>query len=157
MTSKTAAYWEGWDKEAARKGRNPLENLSVPEIAQRVASSLARDEGRKRAIYARSPDVFSGMDGNEFGEASSVSLAIRELKALGIDHGENDPLAILDAHHAGRKFARDSGIIGGFSGIKGGREAAQRLIGGEGEGGGSASDSADSGSLADKLAKHYGI
>lgn len=112
MTRKTAAYWEGRNAEAARLGSTP----SVADLAQQVALSIGRDEARKRVIYARSPDVFSSMDGNEFGEASSVELALRELKALGIEPGDNDPLAILDAHHAGRKYARDRGtVLGGCS------------------------------------------
>jgi hypothetical protein len=106
MTSKTAAYWEGWDKEAKRKGRNPLENLSPADLAQRVAFSIARDEARKRVIYARSPGVFSGMDANELGQASSRELALKELKELGINIAEDaDPEEMLNMFHLGRDHA----------------------------------------------------
>ena len=109
MTRKSAAYWEGRNAEAARLGSAS----SVADLAQQVALAIGRDEARKRVIYARSPGVFAAMDGNELGEASSVELAMRELKTLGIDPGDNDPLAILDAHHAGRQFARDYQMTGG--------------------------------------------
>jgi hypothetical protein len=137
MTRKSAAYWEGRNAEAARLGLGHTH--SVADLAQQVALAIGRDEARKRVIYARSPGVFAAMDGNELGEASSVELAMRELKALGIDSGDNDPLAILDAHHAGRQFARDYQIPGGR--LTGGNRIAgnngNKLIGG------SASDSAD--------------
>jgi hypothetical protein len=134
MTRKSAAYWEGRNAEAARLGSTP----SVADLAQQVALAIGRDDARKRVIYARSPGVFAAMDGNELGEASSVELAMRELKALGIEPGDNDPLAILDAHHAGRQWARDYVIPGGN--LTGGNRIAgnngNKLIGG------SASDSA---------------
>jgi hypothetical protein len=53
----------------------------------------------------RSPYVFAAMDAGELLQASSHELAARELKELGIEAGDNDPLAILDAHHAGRTYA----------------------------------------------------
>jgi hypothetical protein len=134
MTTKSVAYWEGFNAEAARRSRSP----SVADLAQQVALAIGRDEARKRVIYARSPGVFAAMDGNELGEASSVELAMRELKALGIEPGDNDPLAILDAHHAGRQWARDYQIPGnrltGGNTIQGNN--GNKLIGG------SASDSA---------------
>ena len=49
------------------------------------------------------------MDAEQLGQASSRELATRELKELGIDCGDNDPVAMLDAHHAGRAYARDGG------------------------------------------------
>jgi hypothetical protein len=130
------------------------------DLAAQVAKQFRKDEARKQKILARSPHLAYALDAEEVARMSSRELAARELKELGIPIGKDaDPEEMLNMYHLGRQHAmgRDSGIIGGFAGIKGGREAAQRLIGGEGEGGGSASDSADSGSLADKLAKHYGI
>jgi len=109
MTRKSDAYWEGFNAEAARKGNAP----SVAGLAHQVARSLAQDEGRKQRISARSPHIFAAMDGNEYAEASSTELAMRELKALGIDPKDNDPVAILDAHHAGRQWARDNQRPGG--------------------------------------------
>jgi hypothetical protein len=134
MTRKNADYWAGYHAEAAKNARpGHLESL-----AQSISLALGRDNARKQKIFTRSPGVFSGMDAEEFGRASSVELAARELKALGIDPGDNDPLAILDAHHAGRKFARDYQIPGGN--LTGGNRIAgnngNKLIGG------SASDSA---------------
>lgn len=108
MTKKSADYWEGYNAEVARNRRPSFESL-----AQQVARAFGRDNGRKQKIFERSPGVFTGMDAEEFGRSSSVELAARELKALGIDPGDNDPLAILDAHHAGRQFARDYQMTGG--------------------------------------------
>lgn len=101
---KNADYWEGYNAEAARHGRPG----HFESLAQQVSRALGRDNGRKQRIVARSPEVFSGMDADEYGRASSIELAARELKELGIEVGDNDPLAILDAHHAGRQWARDS-------------------------------------------------
>jgi hypothetical protein len=169
---KSAAYWEGYNAEAARHGR-PVDFAS---LAQSVASALVRDNGRKQRIVARSPGIFSSMDAKEFGEASSTELARRELKALGIDPGDNDPLMILDAHHAGRKHARDYEIPGGRlvggNTIQGG---GSPMIGTPGAGAGTqeAHDASEGArkiremfegkahdadeSLTEKLAKHYGI
>jgi hypothetical protein len=145
MTQKNADYWSGFDAEAAKIARRPghLESL-----AQSISRALGRDNGRKQRIFARSPGVFSSMDAQELGAASSAELAARELKALGIEPGDNDPLAILDAHHAGRQFARDYLIPGGH--LTGGNRIAgnngNKLIGG------SASDSAGE-SFVDKYLK----
>ncbi len=126
-TRKNADYWEGYNAEAARNGRS---GLSITELARQVTQALGRDSARKQRIVARSPGVFSSMDAQEFGQASSRELAMRELKELGIAPGDNDPEAILDAHHAGRQWARDS-----LSGKRGTQQAR---------------DSADSGSFLDK-------
>ncbi len=108
MISKNAAYWEGYNAEAARLSRPG----QFESLAQSVARALGRDNGRKQKIFARSPGVFAAMDAEELGRMSSAEMAARELKALGIDPGENDPVAILDAHHSGRQFARDYLIPG---------------------------------------------
>jgi hypothetical protein len=146
MTTKSAAYWEGRNAEAARiafreRARSALDaHPNLSDLASEVAKQLGRDNAIKQRIFARSPGVFSAMDAEEFGRASSVELAARELKELGIEPGDNDPLAILDAHHAGRQFARDYLIPGNT--LTGGNRIAgnngNKLIGG------SASDSADS-------------
>jgi len=109
MTRKNADYWEGYNAEADRNAGAG----NVTSLAHRVARAMGRDNARKQRIFARSPNVFSGMDAEELGRASSVELAMRELGALGIDPKENDPLAILDAHHAGRQWARDNQRPGG--------------------------------------------
>jgi len=127
MTRKNADYCAGYNAEAA-------------SLAQEVSRHLRRDDGCKRKIFARSPGVFAGMDAAEFAGASSIELSMRELKALGIDPGDNDPLAILDAHHAGRQFAKDY-LIPGNTLVGGNRiqgNNGNKLIGG------SASDSAES-------------
>lgn len=145
MTTKSAAYWEGRRAEAERLAAGNGRSPSVAELAQQVALAINRDEGRKRALVARSPGVFAAMDGNQLGEASSIELAMRELKALGIEPGDNDPLAILDAHHMGRKFARDSDLH-----IPGNRLAGGNTL--PGAGGtplvGSARDAREGGSLS---------
>jgi hypothetical protein len=133
---KNADYWIGYHEEAARQVRPG----NFESLAQTVARALGRDNGRKQKIFERSPGVFSSMDAEELGRMSSTEMAARELKALGVDPGENDPVAILDAHHAGRQFARDYQIPGGH--LTGGN----RIQGNNGNKliGGSASDSAES-------------
>ncbi|MGO9038184.1 MAG: hypothetical protein ACLQKH_09380 [Steroidobacteraceae bacterium] len=79
----------------------------LEELAKQVARGFRRDNARKQRIAARSPYIFAAMDAEEYGQASSRELAMRELKELGIDPGDNDPEALLDAHHSGRQFARD--------------------------------------------------
>jgi hypothetical protein len=71
------------------------------------------------------------MDAEQIGQASSRELAMRELKELGIDCGDNDPVAMLDAHHAGRAYARD------------GKRAGMDSAGNSGQ------------ALSDKLAKYF--
>jgi hypothetical protein len=141
-------YIEGFNAERIRlaardAARRALDaNPSLPDIAREVAKHLSRDNARKTRILQRSPYVFAAMDAGELSQASSHELAARELKELGIEPGDNDPLAILDAHHAGRTYARDKIS---FAGIKGGAASAKGLLGGDG----SAHDSAD-GSFVDR-------
>jgi hypothetical protein len=128
---KSAAYWAGYHEEVARRrAREGRMGSSVALLAQHIAQDLARDNGRKQKLFARSPSFFSSMDAEEFGRASSIELAVRELQALGIEPGDNDPLAILDAHHAGRKFARD---LLNPNAVKGGAGSLNKLKGGSGE------------------------
>jgi hypothetical protein len=142
MTRRNSDYWDGYNAEAARHGRLG----DVASLAQLVAQALGRDGAVKQRIYARSPGVFSGMDAMEFGQASSRELAERELKELGIEVGDNDPVQLLDAHHAGRKYARDYLIPGGN--LTGGNRIpgnnGNRLLGD------SASDAREGGSFIDK-------
>jgi hypothetical protein len=113
--TKSADYWEGRRQEDARiaardAARGALDaQPSVADIAKEVAKNLGRDQGRKQRIFQRSPHIFAAMDAEEVAQASSRELAMRELQELGIDCGDNDPVAILDAHHAGRQYARDGG------------------------------------------------
>jgi hypothetical protein len=137
---KNADYWEGRRAEAAR-----LEALETARLARRVARGAAldaaemarfigRDNAIKQRIVQRNPWFFAAMDTEELGAASSRQLAERELKELGIEVGDNDPVALLDAHHAGRAFVRARGtrdlnpndVLGG---IIGGWPAAERLKG----------------------------
>lgn len=90
---KNADYWEGFYSSAASA----------------VAKSLRKDNAIKDRIVARSPYVFSGMDAEEYGQASAAELATRELKELGITPKNSDPVELLDAHHAGRAHARAQG------------------------------------------------
>jgi hypothetical protein len=99
MTRKNGDYWDGYNAEAARLG-------GVASLARQVARALGRDGAVKQRIFARSPGVFSSMDAMELGQASSRELAERELRELGIEVGEGDPVQLLDAHHAGRAYAR---------------------------------------------------
>ena len=108
-------YIDGRNAEDARiaardRRRAALDaHPSVADLAKEVAKNLGRDQGRKQRILQRSPHVFAAMDAEEAAQASSRELAVRELQELGIDCGDNDPVAILDAHHAGRQYARDGG------------------------------------------------
>jgi hypothetical protein len=101
---KNADYWEGFNAEKQRRAA-----LDSAEVAQRVARSLRRDAAVKQRIINRSSWFYAAMDQQELGEASGRELAARELKELGIEVGDNDPLALLDAHHSGRQWARDNG------------------------------------------------
>jgi hypothetical protein len=89
---------------------------SLADIAREVTKQLVRDNAHRQRILQRSPHVFSAMDAGEVAQASSRELAARELKALGIDCADNDPVALLDAHHAGRQYARDGGKRAGMDG-----------------------------------------
>jgi hypothetical protein len=110
MSRKSDAYWAGYDAEAARIGRTG----NLEQLAATVSRQFARDESRKTRILQRSPYVFAAVDAEELSQASSRELATRELKELGIEAGANDPLAILDAHHAGRAYARGRNrLVGG--------------------------------------------
>lgn len=83
------------------------------ELAATVGRQLNRDRAAKERIVRRSPDNFSGMDAGEYAGASAAELATRELKALGITAKNSDPIELLDAHHAGRDFARRGGRTAG--------------------------------------------
>jgi hypothetical protein len=114
MPSKSADYWQGYREQeirsAAKKGRSAVDAMpDLASISREVAKNLGLDQGRKQRIFQRSPHVFAAMDAEEVAQASSRELAMRELQELGIDCGDNDPVAILDAHHAGRQYARDGG------------------------------------------------
>jgi hypothetical protein len=126
---KNADYWSGYYSSAASS----------------VAKSLRADDALKQRIFQRSPHVFvQSMDAEELAQASSLELAARELVELGIDPGEHDPVALLDAHHHGRAYARDQ--IANANGIKGGREGFNRLKGGAG----GAHDASDGGDFVDR-------
>ena len=106
MTSKSADYWQGYREQqirsAAKEGRSAVDAMpDLASISREVAKNLGRDQSRKQRIFQRSPHVFVAMDAEAVAQASSRELAMRELQALGIDCGDNDPVAILDAHHAG--------------------------------------------------------
>lgn len=123
--AETAAYWEGRDAEERRltaKGA-ARKAMDLHDLAATVHQSLRRDNARRERILARSPHLASVMDAVELAQASSHELAVRELKELGIDGAGNDPVALLDAHHAGREWVRNGGIR-----ILGGTGA--RLLGG---------------------------
>ncbi|HEX4025878.1 MAG TPA: hypothetical protein VHX52_14430 [Steroidobacteraceae bacterium] len=83
--------------------------MSYQELARQVAQQLGRDNAIKQRIVQRNPWAFSAMDAQELGEASGRELAARELKELGIDQKDNDPVDLLDAHHAGRAYERSRG------------------------------------------------
>jgi hypothetical protein len=127
MTRKSADYWAGYHAQAARSAIDAMPNFA--NLATEVAKQLGRDQARKNRILQRSPYVFAAMDAAELSQASSRELAARELAELGIEVGDCDPVQLLDAHHAGRQWARDN------MSTKGG--SAARLVGG----GGSAQDS----------------
>jgi hypothetical protein len=116
------------------------------DLATQVAKQFRRDEARKQRILARSPQLGYALDAAEFARMSSKELAERELKELGISAGDSDPEAILDAHHAGRKWARDYQIPGnrltGGNTIQGNNGIELK--------GGSASDAHEGGSFIDR-------
>lgn len=97
--------------------------MSYEELARKVSRQLSRDNARKARILQRSPHLAYSMDAAEIEAASGRELASRELKELGIDAGENDPIAILDAHHSGRKYARDRNAATNNSSAYDAREA----------------------------------
>lgn len=102
--------------------------MSYEELARRVTRQLSRDNARKARILQRSPNVFYSMDAAEIEAASGRELAARELKELGIDTGENDPIALLDAHHSGRKWARDRNPATRNSSAYDSREGASNFL-----------------------------
>jgi hypothetical protein len=115
MAVKSAEYWQGRNEESARIAARDARRSALDahpnfhDIAREVGKNLVRDNAHRQRIFQRSPHVFAAMDAEEVAQASSRELAMRELQELGIDNGDNDPLAILDAHHAGRQYARDGG------------------------------------------------
>lgn len=122
------AYRDGRRQEEARIGATVRAALdaripNLADIAREVGKQLGRDNGQKQRIWQRSPHIFAAMDAGELGQASARELAQRELKELGIDCGDHDPVAILDAHHGGRQFARDGQQIPGNR-LAGGNEVA---------------------------------
>jgi hypothetical protein len=157
MTRKNADYWQGYgeqaarshEKEAERAARAALDRAALDaipnlaDLANEVARHLAHDHGRKQIILARSPHIFGSMDAAELGAASARELAARELKELGIEVGDADPVQLLDAHHAGRQFARGVTPMSGGP-ILGGKPADMfNPLG-------SASDAREGGSCVDK-------
>jgi len=86
------------------------------ELAAKVGKQLGRDRAAKERIVTRSPSVFFSMDAGEYAAASATELATRELSALGITARNSDPVELLDAHHAGRDFARRGGRTSGMDG-----------------------------------------
>ncbi len=80
------------------------------ELAKQVSRDLGRDRGRKQAILARSPHLGYALDAGTYEGMSSRELAQRELSELGIKPDDRSvEEQLLDAHHAGRKHARDGG------------------------------------------------
>jgi hypothetical protein len=106
MTTMSEAYWEGRREEKDRQDAKAAAAGDVAAMVRQAARKIGRDSGVTQRIFARSPHIFSGMDAAELGAASPEEMAARELKELGIDPRDNDPVAILDAHHAGREYAR---------------------------------------------------
>jgi hypothetical protein len=112
IDKNSRAYSEGFNAESARirvrdAARAALDaHPNLPDLAGEVARQLGRDQGHKQRIVQRSPHIFASMDASELGQASSRELAARELKELGIEVGDGDPVQLLDMHHAGRQFAR---------------------------------------------------
>jgi hypothetical protein len=120
-TDKTSrVYIDAYNAEAARlakqnaayKARALDGHPNLANIAREVGRHLGRDQAHRQRILQRSPYVFAAMDATEVATASARELAARELKELGIDCGDNDPVQLLDAHHSGRQFARDQQIPG---------------------------------------------
>jgi hypothetical protein len=144
---KNSDYWQGYNEAAARRAakdaRAAVDAMpNFADLANEVARQLGRDNVRKQRIFARSPHIFGGMDASELGQASSRELALRELKELGINIGEDDdPEKMLDMHHAGRAFARDR-TPGSGGPILGGKPSAIFNP--------SASDGHEGGSFVDK-------
>jgi hypothetical protein len=112
-------YRDGYIAESGRQAKKAARatldaHLSLHDIARVVGRQLGRDNESRQRILARSPYVFGSMDAAELTTASARELAARELSELGIDCADNDPVALLDAHHAGRQYARDGGKRAGM-------------------------------------------
>jgi hypothetical protein len=140
---KSPAYWEGHAAETRRIAAKDAVRAvldahpNVSDLAQEVGRQFARDNARKQGIIARSPHLARAVDAEELAGMSSRELAEREISELGIKpDGRSVEEQLLDAHHAGRDFVRNGGILGGMGAMKGGEAAGRRLIGG-------ASDAAD--------------
>jgi hypothetical protein len=117
--TKSPEYWEGRRAEAARlavkdRTRAALDaHPPLHDLAAEVSRQLARDNARKQRILQRSPYVARGMDAEELAVMSGRELAERELKDLGITpDGRSVEEQLLDAHHAGRAYARNGYIPG---------------------------------------------
>lgn len=120
----------GEGKHYAGSERMTQTSLTMSEIVRDVSKSLMKDQARKQRIFQRSPNVFSAMDAEALATASARELATRELKDLGIDCGDGDPVQLLDMHHAGRAYARDQQIPGNR--LAGGNKVAipgEKLLG----------------------------
>jgi hypothetical protein len=112
-------YRDGYIAESVRLARKTARvaldaHLGMHDIARVVGEQLGRDNASRQRILARSPFVFCSMDAAEVATTSSRELALRELKELGIDCADNDPVALLDVHHQGRQYARDGGKRAGM-------------------------------------------
>ena len=81
---------------------------NLADIVSEVARQVGRNQGANSTSYTLAAHLAAHGCG-EVAQASSREFATRELKELGIDCGDNDPVAMLDAHHAGRAYARDGG------------------------------------------------
>lgn len=99
------------------RGNEEFVAMDYVELAAQVGKQLGRDRAAKERIVSRSPFAFSGLDAAEFAGASAAELAKRELAALGIKpDGRSVEEQLLDAHHAGRDFARRGGRTGSMDG-----------------------------------------
>lgn len=104
--TESREYWQSFISAAVKDAMKNGSGASYAADAQEVARNLRRDEAVKARILAHSPHLAYAIDAAELAGMSARELASRELKELGIEPGDNDPVALLDAHHAGREAAR---------------------------------------------------
>jgi hypothetical protein len=128
---KDAAYWEGYRAEAARiAAREAARSHGHATDAEDVMHHLRHDEAVKGRILARSPRLYA-IDAEELGTMSATELATRELRELGITPKNSDPVELLDAHHAGRQYARSGGRTGAGMDGSGEPNIIEKYIGGK--------------------------
>jgi hypothetical protein len=93
--------------------------MDYAELARQVSKSLGRDKATKQRLLMRNPGLAFALDAGEVEGMSAAELAARECKERKLEYGDNDPIAVLDAFHAGVAHARSGGRPSGMDGAAG--------------------------------------